>query len=142
MIQEEQMLFGAALAQAVLTVILYLMLVHARFSIGNDPTLDRARLAYDQSAWPLRARLISNAVISQFELPVLFFIGVLFAFQFQFVDKTLAILGWLFVVLRIIHAIIHTTKNIVLPRFGAFLLGFIVLAIFWSILAIRVFAGT
>lgn len=141
MTNPEAMLFGPVFAQAVLTTILYLMLVQARFSVANDASLDRARLAYDQSAWPLRARLISNAVVSQFELPVLFYVGAAFALHFDAVDKTMVILAWIFVILRVVHALIHTTKNIVIPRFGAFLLGFITLIIFWAVLAIRVFGA-
>lgn len=141
MTSPELTLFGAVLAQAALTVILYLLLVQARFSIANDPSLDRERLAYDQSAWPLRARLVSNSVISQFELPVLFYAGALFAFHFGAVDQTMAILGCIFVAARFVHALIHTTKNIVMPRFGAFLLGFFALIVFWALLGIRVFSG-
>jgi len=133
----KQLLFCAVLGQVALTIILYLLLVRSRFAAANDPTLDRKRLAYDQGAWPMRSRLISNSVTSQFELPVLFYVGVLFAFQLERADKTLAILAVIFVVLRVIHALIHTTHNVVLHRFGAFLLGFITLIVFWCILAVR-----
>lgn len=133
------MLFGAVLAQVALTAILYLLLAQVRFTLANDASLDRKRLAYDQSAWPMRAQLISNSVISQFEAPVLFYVGVLFAFHFHVVDQTMAILGWIFVASRIIHAVIHTTRNIVFPRFGAFLLGLFSLIVFWALLGIRVF---
>lgn len=135
----ELSLFGAVLAQAFLTSVLYLLLVRARFSVANDPSLDRERLAYDQSAWPLRARLIANSVSSQFELPVLFYAAAAFAFIFNQVNPTLAILAWLFVILRVIHAVIHTGRNVVIQRFGAFLLGFITLIIFWIVLAIQVY---
>lgn len=132
-------LFGAVLAQIGLAIVLYAMLIRARFAAANDPATDRKKLAYDQSAWPLPARLISNSVSSQFELPVLFYAGALFAFQFGAIDWVSAGLAWVFVATRIIHAIIHTGKNIVMQRFGAFVSGFIALVIFWAYLAVHVF---
>jgi hypothetical protein len=132
-------LFGAVLAQAALTAALYLLLVRARFKAANAPETDRKRVAFDQSAWPLPARLLSNSVTSQFELPVLFYVGALFAFQFGAVDFLLAAIAWIFVLLRILHAIEHTGANVVMRRFGVFLAGFIALIGFWAVLAFRAF---
>lgn len=133
-------LFAAVLVQIALTVALYAMLIRARFAAANDPATDRSRLAYDQAAWPLKARLVSNSVTSQFELPVLFYAGSLFAFILGGVDWIVVILAWVFVATRVIHALIHTTRNIVMQRFGAFLAGFIALVIMWAYLAIHAFA--
>lgn len=133
-------LFGAVLAQAALTAALYLLLVQARFKAANAPETDRKRVAFDQSAWPLPARLLSNSVTSQFELPVLFYIGALFAFQFGAVDFLLAALAWIFVLLRGLHAMEHTGANVVMRRFGVFLGGFVALISFWAVLAFRALA--
>jgi hypothetical protein len=137
----EVLLFSAVLAQITLAILLYAMLIRARFAAANDPATDRSRLAYDQSAWPLRARLISNSVMSQFELPVLFYAGAAFAFMLSGVDWVIVSLAWIFVITRYIHAVIHTTKNIVMQRFGAFLAGFIALIIMWAYLAVHAFAS-
>jgi hypothetical protein len=134
-------LFAAVLAQVTLAIVLYAMLVRVRFAVANDPTTDRSRLAYDQAAWPVKARLVSNAVMSQFELPVLFYAGAAFAFILGGVDWIVVILAWIFVATRIIHAIIHTGKNIVMQRFGAFLAGFIALIVMWAYMAVHAFSA-
>lgn len=132
-------LFGAVLTQVGLTVVLYLMLVRARFSYAADAANIRPDMAYDQSAWPVPARLISNSVTSQFELPVLFYVGVLFAFNFGAADWISAVIAWIFVALRIVHAIIHTGKNVVMRRFSAFLGGFIAVILLWIYVAALAF---
>ncbi len=132
-------LFGAVLGQALLSIILYVMLIRARFGVPKSEL--KREMAYDQSAWPVKARLVSNSVTSQFELPVLFYAGALFALQFAVVDIVLAALGWLFVAARVGHAIIHTGKNIVMRRFGVFFVSFLALVSFWIWLAIRVFSA-
>lgn len=132
-------LFGAVLAQALLTIVLYFLLIRVRFAVPRSEL--RKEIAYDQSAWPVKARLVSNSVTSQFELPVLFYAGALFAFQFGVVDMILAAIAWAFVAARVVHAIIHTGKNVVMRRFGVFLVSFLTLILFWLWLAIRVFSA-
>ncbi|MGE0409698.1 MAG: MAPEG family protein [Amphiplicatus sp.] len=135
----EKALFGAVLVQILLTFVLYGLLVSRRFAAARDPETDRKRLAYDQTAWPIKARQASNAVVSQFEAPTLFFVGALFAFHFGRADIILAVLGWLFVLFRIAHAAIHVGPNVVMQRFAVFLASFAALAAFWIWLALRVF---
>lgn len=134
-------LFAAVLFQVALTAVLYLMLVRARFAYAADKANVRPEMAYDQTAWPVPARQISNSVMSQFELPVLFFVGVLFAYNFGAADWISAIIAWLFVVLRIVHAFIHTGKNVVMQRFGVFLGGFIAVIALWIYVAVHVFSA-
>jgi hypothetical protein len=50
-------------------------------------------------------------------------------------------MSWIFVVLRIVHAYIHTTSNHVAHRFYAFLASNIVLLLMWIIFTVRVLAG-
>ena len=116
----KQLLFCAVVGQVALTIILYLLLVRSRFAAANDPTLDRKRLAYDQAAWPTRSRLISNSVTSQFELPVLFYVGVLFAFlaylglmlwPVRMMGRILTDLGKATVALTRIREILHVERE-------------------------------
>ena len=134
-------LFAAVLAQVALTAVLYLRIVQARAAILKDPATRKPEMAYDQAAWPLSARLIGNSLSSQFELPVLFYAGVLFAFQFGAAGWVAAILAWIFVATRVVHMILHTGKNIVPQRFGAFLAGFIAIIVLWIYLALHVFGA-
>ncbi|MBB5519933.1 MAPEG family protein [Amphiplicatus metriothermophilus] len=135
MTNAELWLFSAVLAQIALTAVLYLALVRARFSVPKAEL--RPEMAYDQAAWPTKARQVSNAVISQFELPVLFYAGALFAFVLGAASWTLVALAWAFVATRVVHAVIHTGKNVIMPRFFIFLAGFLLLIAFWIALAVR-----
>ena len=137
MTEAEMALFGAVIGQIALTVVLYLALIRVRFAYAADKANVRPELAYDQAAWPPKARQVSNAVSSQFELPVLFYAGVLFAFQFGAANWVAAFLAWTFVALRVVHAIIHTGKNVVIQRFSVFLAGFITVLAFWVYIAIK-----
>ena len=136
-------LFGAVFTQTAMTFVIYLLLVRARFAYATKPENMKPELAYDQAAWPVKARQIANSVQSQFELPVLFYAAVLFAFEFGAAGWIAAAIAWVFVATRIVHAILHIGKNIVMRRFQAFVTGFATLIVFWLYLAFHVFsAGT
>jgi hypothetical protein len=137
----QMLLFAAVLTQVALTFVVYLLLVRARFAYASDRANLKPELAYDQSAWPVSARQIANSVTSQFELPVLFYAGVLFAFQFGAAGWVAAALAWIFVATRIAHAFIHIGKNVVMTRFQFFFAGFVTVAVLWIYLAITVFAA-
>jgi hypothetical protein len=51
-------------------------------------------------------------------------------------------LAWLFVALRIIHAIIHVTTNQVRQRGLAYIAGVIVLALMWGLYMLDILIGT
>jgi len=52
-----------------------------------------------------------------FELPVLFYALCLYLYVAGYVDQAYLLAAWLFFVLRVIHSIVHCTKNIVMLRF-------------------------
>ncbi|MBB1472264.1 MULTISPECIES: MAPEG family protein [unclassified Luteimonas] len=70
-----------------------------------------------------------------FELPVLFYFGVAVALALGVHDVGLLVLAWLFVALRVVHAVIHCGYNKVMHRFKAFLAGSALLLLFWIRLA-------
>jgi len=76
-----------------------------------------------------------------FELPVLFYVGVLVA-EMTGASGTLVIgLAWGFVVMRAVHSAIHCTYNKVMHRFYAYLAGAVVLWALWVALAFHLFAA-
>jgi hypothetical protein len=96
-----------------------------------------ADIAIERSAYPLRARLLSNNFDNQFQLPVLFYVATLitlFATATSWVDVLLA---WVFVGTRYVHAAIHVTTNRLYQRFAAYCAGLAVLAVFWLWLVLR-----
>lgn len=66
-----------------------------------------------------------------FELPMLFYIVVILILVMQYVDIIFQILAWSFFFIRIAHAWIHITKNRLVYRRNAFLLGGFVLLGIW-----------
>ena len=67
---------------------------------------------------------------NQFEVPVLFYALCLFFVVTGGVTGLVVIFAWVFVVARIIHALVQLTKNIIFPyRFGAFFISAISIAI-------------
>ncbi len=71
-----------------------------------------------------------------FELPVLFYVGLVVAAQTAQVNALTLTLAWLFVAARIAHSYIQCTYNRVIHRFYAFVTGFFIVCAFWVVLAI------
>jgi hypothetical protein len=98
--------------------------------------------ALGQPNWPPRVQQIANCYHNQFELPVLFYVLVILAYILRKADYLFVVMSWLFVVSRVVHAVIHTTTNRVPQRFLAFLIGAVVLLLMWAFFAIRILTGT
>ncbi len=62
-----------------------------------------------------------------FELPVVFYALCLYLFATGNVDAVIVAAAWVFLGFRVVHGLIHCTKNIVMPRFLAYMAGSLVL---------------
>lgn len=98
-------------------------------------------IALSKDSWPERPKQISNAYHNQFELPVLFFILVAFAMITRKADLVFVVLSWVFVISRLVHALIHTTTNRVPRRFFAYVVGLFTIAIMWVYFAVQILTG-
>ncbi len=98
-------------------------------------------IALTKESWPDRAKQISNAYHNQYELPVLFYILVALALITRKADLIFVVLSWVFVVSRLLHALIHTTSNRVPRRFFAYLVGLATLIIMWGYFAVQILTG-
>ncbi|MHA6298818.1 MAPEG family protein [Devosia sp. CAU 1758] len=97
-----------------------------------------ADIAVERTGYPLKAKLLSNSFDNQFQLPVLFFVAALLLLQLDLVGWVDVTLAWLFVALRLAHALIHVTTNRVYRRFVAYTAGLAVLTLFWLWLTFRI----
>ena len=70
-----------------------------------------------------------------FEVPVLFYAGVLAALALHVRSDALLALAWAFVAARYAHAIVHLGYNRVMHRFYAYLAGLLAVLAFWAVLA-------
>lgn len=133
-----KLLVLAISAQVLLTIAILAMMGRERVPRVMSGEIDVKDIAVDRSAYPLRARLLSNSFDNQFQLPVLFYVAVLVTLWAGAMGWVEVVLAWLFVALRYVHAAIHVTSNRVFRRFSAYVAGLAVLTLLWLWLVGRV----
>src|ERR1041385_3507899 len=134
-----QMVLLPVFVQVALTLGLLIWMARTRTaSVARGETKIRD-IALGQSNWPDQPTQISNCFNSQFQLPLLFYVVVILAWVTRQADVIFVVLEWLFVLLRIGHAYVHTTSNHVPTRFRVFAVGMFVLLIMWVYFAFKIF---
>lgn len=125
------------LVQAFLTLMLLFWMGKERYAavrsgevVSNEPGV--------QPTWKGRAGTISNAFHNQLEMPILFYVVVILAMLTGSADYPMTALAWVYVILRVVHAAIHTTYNKIAHRFLVYLLSNLILVAMWVKLAIHV----
>ena len=136
-----QAVLAPLFVQVALTFVLMFWTGAARTAAIRRREVKVRDIALGQQAWPERETQIGNCYRNQFELPVLFYVLTVLAIIARKADLLFVLMAWVFVVLRIVHAAIHTGSNYVPRRFYAFLAGAIVLLLMWIIFAVRVLLG-
>ena len=131
-----------AVAMASLTFLVWVRLYHLRLGEMARKRIDAQALASAaDSARLLLDTRASDNFRNLFELPVLFYAGVLLAAQLSVSDSASLTLAWAFVGLRVVHSVVHCTFNHVMTRFIAYALATLVLIAFWVRLAIALAAA-
>ncbi len=133
-----QMVLLPVFVQAALTFALMFGMFFARRGSLVRGEAKVRDIALGQPAWPAKVTQVTNCYESQFELPLLFYVLVIFAWITKQADLIFVVMAWIFVLSRVVHAYIHTTSNHVPTRFNAFAVGAIVLLLMWLIFAIRI----
>jgi hypothetical protein len=128
-------------AQATLTFFLMIWMARARFASVREGKTKISELKRDWSKWSEKPTQLAAAFHNQFQLPVLFYIAVIIAVITTQADLVFVVLSWLFVVMRVIHAYIHTGNNDLMTRFRAFLVGALILMVMWLYLLLKLFVG-
>lgn len=77
----------------------------------------------------------SNNLKNLFEMPILFYAGVLLSLILMVQDTLLVILAWGFVILRIAHSVIQCSYNDVNHRFAVYAISCLFLLFMWIRLA-------
>lgn len=130
-----------AVAMAGLTFLVWVRLYQLRLGEMARKRIDAQALASAADS----VRLLVDTRASDnfrnlFELPVLFYAGVLLAAQVGMADAASIALAWAFVALRAVHSVVHCTYNHVMTRFVAYALATLVLIAFWVRLALALAA--
>jgi hypothetical protein len=92
-----------------------------------------------KSAYSETVQKFANNYVSQFELPVLFYVVLAFALVTELVDFVLIGLAWAFVGSRLVHSFVHTGSNIIATRFKIFVAGLVFLVGLWAWFGLRLF---
>jgi hypothetical protein len=71
--------------------------------------------------WPPAVSNPSDNLKNLFEIPVLFYVLVLYLFITKQVDAIYVNAAWVFVVFRALHSIVHCTFNLIMLRFYLYL---------------------
>jgi len=124
-----------------LTLALLFMTARGRIAALRSGEARVKDIALGQGNWPARVLQVGNSYNSQFQLPILFYVLVGFAWPLHKADLLFVVMSWLFVATRFVHAYIHVTSNHVGRRFNAFAAGFLVLSLMWLIFALRILLG-
>jgi len=93
-------------------------------------------IALNREAWPDDARKVAHNLENLFETPVLFYVLCGVATYVGATGVVMTALAWLYVILRVIHSVIHITVND-LRRAAVFALTLVVLILMWLGVAIR-----
>ena len=124
-----------------LTFFLLFWMAKLRVSAIRRGEVKMRDIALGQPAWPEGATKIANAYHNQLQLPLLLYVLVGLALATHKADLLFVVMSWIFVALRIVHAVIHTGANDVRQRFYVFAAGATVLLAMWVIFAVRILLG-
>lgn len=127
--------------QVLLTLALLAWLGVLRVNAVRTGLVHPREVALGQPNWPPLITQVSNAYQTQLELPVLFYALIALMLVTATASTTIVILSWVFVVLRLAHALIHVTTNRMSRRFFLFLAGGFVLLLMWLIFAAQILFG-
>ena len=125
------------LALVTLTFVVWIAMYITRISEMQRKRIHAQKL---DSRVHAQALLTDSAVVADnlknlFEMPILFYAGMLLSMVLMIQDLLLVQLAWGFVALRFIHSIVHCTYNRVMHRFVAYLASCLVLMLIWARLA-------
>lgn len=136
-----QAILAPLFVQVALTFALLFWQGFARFGAIKRGAATIKDTALRQPNWPPDVQKLTNSYHSQLELPILFYVLTVLTFLTRQADLLFVAMAWLFILLRLVHAYIHTTTNYVPNRFRVFAAGATLLLLMWIIFAARVLIG-
>ena len=134
---DARVIFLPALAMVALTTVVWFRMYFMRIGQMKRERIHPQRVATSaQSTALLTDSRAADNFRNLFELPVLFYLALAAAAATGAAGPLFLALAWLFVVLRVLHSVIHCTYNKVIHRFYAYLCGGLVLWTLWIVLSI------
>jgi hypothetical protein len=127
--------------EVILTFVLMLQMGVLRRADYSSGAVKADDIALREPRWPQRTTQAANAFSNQFELPVLFYVLTILAWDTRHAGIVFVVLAWIFVICRVLQAYIHVTSNVVRYRGLFFSIGAVVLMIMWALYIIEVLTG-
>lgn len=93
--------------------------------------------AYQEGTEPEALRVIARHFSNLFEVPVLFYVGVIMTYITHQVTYWLVACAWAYVALRYVHSYVHLSSNNVVVRFSVYFASGFVLLVMWSTLLVQ-----
>lgn len=126
---ESKLIFYPVIAQILLTLSMYLKLAIVKNRALAKGEVDLNRRALHGDAWPDYVMKTNNNLQNQFESPVLFYALCFMLWALGVVNIIGLSAAWGFVILRVVHAIVHSGSNIVAMRKKVFMVATALLAV-------------
>lgn len=118
-------------AMVALTFLVMFWTLFTRVQALRQGALSMRYFRLMQGEAPVSVLKASRQFVNLFEVPVLFYVLCLLSLIKPMADNWQMPLAWIFVVCRIVQALIHLSYNNVNHRFAAFAVGNLVLIIMW-----------
>ena len=123
-------------ALAAWTFLVLLLIPFYRFRAGRRREIRSEDFKYGESATvPPYVSIPNRNYMNLLELPILFYVVCLLIFVTSSTSSQAIQLAWAYVVLRIIHSLIHLSYNNVMHRLTAFALSNFALISLWVVAA-------
>ncbi|MEM6914591.1 MAG: MAPEG family protein [Pseudomonadota bacterium] len=125
--------------QIALTFVVLIAMGSSRVRAARSREIRAALASGQSSSYGRTADLLSDNLKNQFEVPVLFYAAIGLTIASESVTPFLTVLAWAYVILRVVHAIVHVTINHIRTRFLVFLISSLVLMLYWIVFGIELF---
>ncbi len=123
---QDSAIFAPFLGMMLLTLAVWLFMYARRLSFLFANRIDYRKIdTPDKAAGviPEKIAYASHNLKNLFELPVLFYAICIYLYVSESVDTLYLVAAWWFFGFRIVHSLIHCTTNVVLHRFGAYVIS-------------------
>jgi hypothetical protein len=130
-----RLMWWPAVAMVVLTFAVWIRMYRCRIAEMKRERIHPQSVALSaQMAERVKDTRAADNFRNLFELPVLFYLGLVVAVQTGQVTAVTLTLAWAFVALRVAHSSIHCSYNKVYHRFYAYFAGGVTLWALWAAL--------
>lgn len=128
-------MFAMVLLTAVVLATLFRRRVRA---VREGKVSSRYFRIYQGDSEPELSAQAARHFVNLFEAPVLFYAGCLAALAIDLDGMLLLSLAWIYVLARVMHALVHLRANRLRLRIAAYFSSWLVLLAFWIVLVIAV----